>query len=73
MATKLICDGCGEEIKKLDSGGLSRQLQLSTGNIRESWDLCEPCQGRIANAIAEILPHKPRETWPDILRLTKPA
>jgi hypothetical protein len=69
MSIKTVCDGCGDEIKPWKSqdskvsDGLTRALQICTGNIHETWDLCDPCQDRVANAIAEALPYKPRESW----------
>ena len=69
MASKKICDGCGDEIKPWTpetaktNDGLTRTLQISTGNVHEVWDLCDPCQGRVALAIAEALPFKPRAAW----------
>lgn len=78
MSTKTICDGCGEEIKPWKPGmttsdGLSRDVKISTGNNYQEWDLCDPCQGRVATALVELLPHVPRERWWDAIRPTKRA
>jgi hypothetical protein len=76
MATKLICDGCGDEIKtwKPKEGGLldglARSVKLSTGNNSQQWDLCDPCQGKVANALVELLPRTPREGWWAAIRPT---
>ncbi len=77
MATKTICDGCGDEIKTWSpkapsvSDGLKRSLRLSTGNNYQEWDLCDPCQGKIATALVELLPRTPREAWFDAIRPAK--
>lgn len=68
MSTKTICDGCSEEIKPWKPGlttsdGLARKVQISTGNNHQQWDLCDPCQGRVATALVELLPSTPRESW----------
>ena len=79
MATKKICDGCGDEIKPwiqsdpAASDGLARTVRLSTGNNHQQWDLCDPCQGKIASALAELLPGIPREGWWSAIRPTKSA
>lgn len=79
MSTKTICDGCGKEIppwKQQDPSagdGLMRKLVMITGHNEQSWDLCDPCQGRVADAIAEALPHTPRESWYPAIRPTKRA
>ena len=82
MSTKTLCDGCGNEIpewrpqahvEKPTGDGLARTLRLSTGNGSQQWDLCDPCQGKIANALAELLPSTPRESWWDAIRPTKRA
>lgn len=79
MATKLICDGCGDEIKKWKPGipnagdGLGRTVKLSTGNNSQQWDLCDPCQDKVAKALVELLPGTPREGWWTAIRPTKPA
>lgn len=79
MSTRTICDGCGKEISNWnpqDPGagdGLSRTLRLSTGHNYQMWDLCDPCQGRVASALVELLPHTPREAWFDAIRPAKRA
>jgi len=78
MATKTICDGCGNEIKawKEDGSGgdgLARMVCLHTGNNIAKWDLCDPCQGKIAGALVELLPSTPREGWWNAIRPSKPA
>jgi hypothetical protein len=79
MSTKTICDGCGKEIKAWNPGdpstgdGLSRSVTLCTGNNQQRWDLCDPCQGKVANGLAEILPSTSREVWWDAIRPTKRA
>lgn len=78
MATKTICDGCGDGIRAWQSGDgvadcLARTVRLSTGNCYQQWDLCDPCQGKIASALAELLPNAPRETWWNTIRPTKRA
>jgi hypothetical protein len=80
MATKTICDGCGEEIKPWNpqgphapGDGLKRELRLSTGTNYQQWDLCDPCQDKIAKALVELLPSTPREGWWDAIRPTKRA
>lgn len=76
MSTKTVCDGCCNEIKPWKpegSGGdgLARTLRLSTGNNYQQWDLCDPCQDKIANALVELLPGTPREAWFNAIRPTK--
>jgi hypothetical protein len=79
MSTKTICDGCGNEIKPWKPGGsggdgLGRTVRLSTGNNHQEWDLCDPCQGRVADTLAEILPHTPpREDWMHAIRPKRTA
>lgn len=81
MSTKTVCDGCGEEIKtwKADDpttascDGFSRALRLSTGNNYQHWDLCDPCQGKVASALVELLPGTPRESWWGAIRPTRGA
>lgn len=74
MSTKTICDGCGNEIKPWnpqdpnESDRFHRELRLRTGTHVVAWDLCNPCQGRVADAIAEALPHTPRAAWIDAVR-----
>lgn len=77
MATKIICDGCGNEIpewrpqagvEKPAGDGLARTLRIGTGTNYQQWDLCDPCQGRVANALVELLPKTPRENWFDAIR-----
>ena len=77
--TKTLCDGCGDEIKAwkpedpATGDGLARTLRISTGNNYEQWDLCEPCQGKVAGALVELLPGKPREGWWDAIRPARRA
>jgi hypothetical protein len=77
MAKKIICDGCNCEIKPWNekdpsvSDGLARMLILRTGSNYQEWDLCDPCQGKIATAIAELLPSTPRDSWWTAIRPTK--
>ena len=78
MSTKTVCDGCGSEIKPWNppgprppGDGLTRSLRLSTGNNHQDWDLCDPCQGKVASALLELLPITPRESWWDAIRPTK--
>jgi hypothetical protein len=76
MSTKTICDGCGEEIKAWKSDGsggdgLVRVARLSTGSNCVQWDLCDPCQGKVASALTELLPKTPRESWWDAIRPKK--
>lgn len=79
MATKNFCDGCGKEIKTWKAedpstgDGLVRSVALYTGNNHVRWDLCDPCQGKVAHALAELLPSPPREDWWDSVRPTKRA
>ena len=79
MAKKISCDGCGNEIKAWSekdpsaSDGLSRMLVMRTGSNYQEWDLCDPCQGKVANAIAELLPSMPRDSWWNAIRPTKRA
>lgn len=79
MATKNFCDGCGKEIKAWKAGdpstgdGLARSVTLYTGNNHQKWDLCDPCQDKVANALTEILPSTLREDWWDSIRPTKRA
>jgi len=76
MSTRTICDGCGEEIKPWKPGashsdGLARKVKISTGNNYQEWDLCDPCQERVATALVELLPSTSREGWWDAIRPTK--
>ncbi len=77
MATRTICDGCGEEIKTWHAGdpkagdGLSRTVRICTGNSYQQWDLCNACQGKVASALVELLPATPRENWWHAIRPTK--
>jgi hypothetical protein len=82
MSKRTICDGCGNEIKQWtpgkgapafygDGDGLTRQVCICTGNTRQEWDLCDGCQDRVANALAEVLPYTKRETWFDKIRPKK--
>lgn len=76
MSTKTICDGCGTEIKHWKPGspttdGLKRALTIQTGNNRMDWDLCDGCQGRVADALVELLPHTPRDAWFQLIRPQK--
>ena len=73
MATKTICDGCGDEIKAWapdgkGGDGLARTVRLNTGNNHQQWDLCDPCQGKVAKAVADLLPGIPRESWWNAIR-----
>ncbi len=72
-STKTTCDGCGDEIKPWNAldpsaDGLERALKISTGNNYQRWDLCDACQGRVANAIIDLLPHTPPENWIHAIR-----
>ena len=78
MATKTVCDGCGDEIKLWRPGGvpkagdgLTRTVKLCTGNNSQQWDLCDPCQGKVADALVELLPGTPREGWWHAIRPAK--
>jgi hypothetical protein len=79
MSNKTICDGCFEEIKTWNArdpsagDGLTRTLRLVTGTNCVQWDLCDPCQGKVASALVELLPKTPRESWWDAIRPTKRA
>lgn len=74
MAKKWFCDGCGEDITEGSkaSDGISRVLKLCTGGNAATWDLCDPCQDRIANALVELMPNTPRDRWFDKIRPAKP-
>jgi hypothetical protein len=71
MSMKKICDGCGTDVHTGD--GLARVLQLSTGNNHATWDLCDPCQGKVTDALIKLLPGTPRESWYSAIRPTKSA
>jgi len=76
MATKTVCDGCGNEIKAWKPGvptldALKRTLRLSTGNNFQEWDLCDPCQGKVESALVELLSGIPREGWWNAIRPAK--
>jgi len=77
MATKTVCDGCGDEIKPWKAGdptagdGLARMLRLSTGNNYQQWDLCDPCQGQVASSLVALLPRTPHEGWWHAIRPAK--
>jgi hypothetical protein len=78
MATKTVCDGCCTEVKpwKPEGGGgdgLARTLRLSTGNNHQQWDLCDPCQDKIALALIELLPGTSPLSWWAAIRPAKRA
>jgi len=78
MATKTICDGCGNEIKtwKPDGSGgdgIVRTVRLHTGHNYQQWDLCDPCQGKVAEMLVNLLPGTPRESWWNAIRPTMHA
>jgi hypothetical protein len=76
MSNRTICDGCNSEIKQWSPGirsidGLARTVRITTGNNYQEWDLCDSCQDRVANVLAEVLPYTKRETWFDSIRPQK--
>lgn len=79
MSKKTLCDGCGCEIKEWKAGdpntgyldGIARSVRLNTGTNHQQWDLCDPCQGKIADALVDLLPGTPRESWWNAIRPSK--
>lgn len=65
MATKLVCDGCGDALIKVQ-----RTLVADVSLHRVQADLCSNCFDRILAAIAPLLPASPPGVFADLVKLS---